>query len=218
MICAVICEETVEEMLAVAVGCDCDVIEIRLDYLKDTSDLSGLSKLGKPSIATCMPRWEGGLYVEGEDDRVEIIRRSMVFADYITIELATQPLLRDNLISEAKARKVKVIVASHDFTSTPPIDKMREIVVDEINCGADIAKIAFTPSSSSDVLSILHMVVEQKDIPVIAIAMGDKGKSSRILAPLFGSFLTYGFPDGKKMAAPGQLSVSDLKSILGVLK
>jgi 3-dehydroquinate dehydratase/shikimate dehydrogenase len=53
-------------------------------------------------------------------------------------------------------------------------------------------------------------------VPTIALAMGEHGLISRLLAPKFGGFLTFASLESGKESAPGQLTVSDLQNIYGV--
>ena len=52
--------------------------------------------------------------------------------------------------------------------------------------------------------------------PVIALAMGERGVASRILAPKFGSYLTFGALSSEKASAPGQPLLSELKHLYGL--
>ena len=52
--------------------------------------------------------------------------------------------------------------------------------------------------------------------PVIALAMGERGVASRILAPKFGSHLTFGALSSEKASAPGQPLLSELKHLYGL--
>ncbi len=217
MICASVAESTCKAMAERARSCACDIVELRLDFLSEPFNPKAFSQLGKPVIATCMPAWEGGGFTGTEGERAILLEKALSFADYITVELKTEPEKRDSLIRQAKKRKVKVIVAYHDFKKTPAPGEIRGILADEESCGADVAKIAFTAKDEDDVLRTLHPLVEENQIPVIPISMGDKGKASRVLGPLLGAYLTYGFPDGGQPAGPGQMSVGELKSIMGGL-
>ena len=164
-----------------------------------------------------MPAWEEGRFVGGEGERAILLEKALSFADYITVELKMEPETRDSLIRQAKKRKVKVIVACHDFKKTPSPREIRGILADEESCGADVLKIAFKAKDEDDVLHTLHPLVQWKKPPLIPISMGAKGKASRILGPLLGAYLTYGFPDGGQPAGPGQMSVRELRNILGGL-
>ena len=48
--------------------------------------------------------------------------------------------------------------------------------------------------------------------PVIALAMGERGVLSRILASRFGAFLTFGALSKSRESAPGQPLISDLRA------
>jgi 3-dehydroquinate dehydratase type I len=200
-----------------------DLVELRLDYLSDFSGLERLSKVGKEKIATCMPKWEGGLFSGAEEERIDVLRRCLAFADYATVELRTDEGLRRSLITETKKKKVKAIVAFHDFKKTPSKEKIISILNEEKSAGADIAKAAFMAADDRDVLSLMRVLVEVRDdpkfkIPVIAVSMGEAGKISRIVAPLLGSYLTYVSATKGRESAPGQLSFEEMETVLSALE
>jgi 3-dehydroquinate dehydratase type I len=204
-------------MAATARACECDMVEIRLDYLAEPAEPRFLQDIGKSVIASCMPSWEGGRFRGSEEERLSVLHTALEFSDYVTLELNTGKKMRDGLIGSAKRKGVKVIVSYHDFEKTPSLEEIRRIISSEKSCGADVVKIAFKAENEEDVLNTLHPIVEEKHTPVIAVSMGEQGKPSRILGPLLGGFLTYGFPDGRKPSAPGQFSVGELTRILGGL-
>ena len=80
--------------------------------------------------------------------------------------------------------------------------------------GAKIAKIAVTPSSLKDNLTILDFLLDA-EMPLCMIAMGQIGRHLRAVAPLYGSVLTYGFVS--QAVAPGQMSIAELRSSLKLL-
>ena len=51
---------------------------------------------------------------------------------------------------------------------------------------------------------------------MIALAMGPRGEISRLLAPKFGGFLTFGILGEGKSTAPGQPKISDLVNLYGL--
>ena len=55
-------------------------------------------------------------------------------------------------------------------------------------------------------------------IPLIAISMGEKGKITRVLGPLLGSYLTFAAIATGKESAPGQMTVKDLRDIFQIIK
>ncbi|MBN2014691.1 MAG: type I 3-dehydroquinate dehydratase [Candidatus Altiarchaeota archaeon] len=223
MICVSLIESSVDSMVEKANLAPSEIIELRLDYLSDFSDLEALSKIGKRKIISCMPSWEGGEFTGPEDERVSILSKSLDFADFVTVELNTDPKLRDSLVEAAKKRDVGVIVAYHDFKATPPRKEIIKTLNKEVAAEADIAKVAFTAKNYREVLTLMEVLTDVKEdpsflIPVIVVSMGHFGRISRILAPLLGSYLTYASVDKGKASAPGQLTFDELNWILGVLE
>ncbi len=91
---------------------------------------------------------------------------------------------------------------------------MKRILSESARAGADISKIAVMPSSLRDVLALLEVTLESES-PVCTIAMGKLGMHSRVIAPIYGSVLTYGFVEDA--VAPGQMRVDELKAALKLL-
>jgi 3-dehydroquinate dehydratase-1 len=69
-------------------------------------------------------------------------------------------------------------------------------------------------TSREDVTRLMRFTEDHAE-PLVTIAMGDMGKVSRVVAPLFGSLFTYGYISHS--AAPGQLSLEGLVDALRVL-
>jgi len=208
-------------MVNIANSIDSDIIELRLDYLSDFSGLEKLRAIRKEKIVTCMPSWEGGKFEGRERERFEILKRSMEFAEFITIELRAKKKYREDLIERAKEIGVKVIIAYHDFNSTPERREIMRILDRERDSRADIAKVAFMANDYKDVLDLMQVLVDKVDegfgIPIIALSMGKLGRISRVLAPLLGSYLTFASVEKGRESAEGQLTVNELRKILKIL-
>jgi len=221
MICASIIEPDIDSMVNIANSIDSDIIELRLDYLSDFSGLEKLRTIRKEKIVTCMPSWEGGKFEGRERERFEILKRSMEFAEFITIELRAKKKYREDLIERAKEIGVKVIIAYHDFNSTPERREIMRILDRERDSRADIAKVAFMANDYKDVLDLMQVLVDKVDegfgIPIIALSMGKLGRISRVLAPLLGSYLTFASVEKGRESAEGQLTVNELRKILKIL-
>lgn len=222
MICVSLIESSVDSMVEKSNLAPSGIVELRLDYLSDFSDLESFNRVKKKVIVSCMPSWEGGKFEGSEEERMSILSKALGFADYLTVELSTDPALRDPIVREAKKRGVKVILSFHDFNSTPDREEIIKKLNEEKRNGADIAKVAFTAKKHQDVLTLMQVLVDMVDesfqIPIIAVSMGSLGRISRILAPLLGSYLTYASMDEESTAAPGQLTYVELKQILSILE
>ncbi len=214
LICVAVVAPTSKEMEKAAFGLDCDIIEVRLDNLADPMDQEALSKIEKPLIATCMPDWEGGSFKGEEDERIDVLTMSLSYASHISIEQRMDPKLRDELMKKAKAQGVNVILTHHDFEKTPDVPMMVATLKEQEASGADIAKIAYMPKTQADALNVL-LAVESAglSIPVIALALGEIGKFTRIMGPMLGGYLTFCAPDGGAGTAPGQYTLSEMKIV-----
>jgi len=221
MICASIIEPDIDSMVNIANSIDSDIIELRLDYLSDFSGLEKLRTIRKEKIVTCMPSWEGGKFEGRERERFEILNKAMEFAEFITIELRAKKKYREDLIERAKEIGVKVIIAYHDFDSTPERKEIMRILDGERDSRADIAKVAFMANDYKDVLDLMQVLVDKVNggfgIPIIALSMGKLGRISRVLAPLLGSYLTFASVEKGRESAEGQLTVNELRKILKIL-
>ncbi|MFZ3059914.1 MAG: type I 3-dehydroquinate dehydratase [Candidatus Methanoperedens sp.] len=191
-----------------------DILEVRIDLL-DMDALLALSKIKKldlPVIITNRMKQEGGAWDGSEDERIQTLLSLLHLADAVDIELCAQK--RDDVVKKAKTEGKTVIISTHDFRNTPEPDVMAGIINESFEAGADIAKLAVMPNTLLDVLHLLEVTLHSGG-KVCTIAMGNIGRHSRVVAPIYGSVMTYGYVD--KPTAPGQLKVDELKSILKLL-
>jgi 3-dehydroquinate dehydratase-1 len=223
---------TVEEFLQLVREVkDADIIEIRADGLRVESHntreyrahvkrllRNARIQTDLPLILTVRGEKEGGVFVGSEAERVECIKEGIKLADAIDIELMMEKGWRDELLEEGKKMNKPIIVSYHEFDSTPEEEVMRRIIEEEVDIGADVAKLAVKANSLEDVIRLLQVTYEMSsslEIPICTVSMGSLGKISRIAAPFFGSAIAYGYITGE--TAPGQLSVSDLRRTFEVL-
>ncbi len=198
-----------------------DILELRLDLL-NFSDFGEAKKTierikvntNLPCIATNRLQSDGGKWTGSEEERIALLTDVLPFIEAVDIELSADEKQRSKFISAAKAAGVTVIVSAHDFNATPSIENMKIILNCAHEAGADIAKLAVMAQSRQDVLNVLQATADM-DKPVCTIAMGELGKHSRIVAPCYGSRLTYGAIT--KAVAPGQIKIHELKSALEIL-
>ncbi len=191
-----------------------DLLELRIDLMEEDprNVLKELRNLNIPIIITNRMKEEGGAWDRSEDERLDLLISLMPLADAVDIELCANK--RDDIINKARDAGKTAIVSTHDFEKTPDNDVMMGIIHEAMEAGADIAKIAVMPESYNDVLRLLEVTLHA-DMPVCMIAMGGLGKHSRVIAPVYGSVMTYGFVE--KSIAPGQLKVDELKYIINKL-
>jgi 3-dehydroquinate dehydratase-1 len=115
--------------------------------------------------------------------------------DIVDIELETAKSGFDNLIPVAKKHGVYVIFSYQNFTATPSRETIVQLMREEQDMGADLAKIAVMPSCPAEVLTLLcatqEMYCQYAQIPLITMSMGQMGLISRISGNISGSALTF---------------------------
>ncbi len=136
--------------------------------------------------------------------------------DLVDVELSSGDDVLAHLSAIAREYGVKTIFSYHNLTATPPQQELLTILQKMEESGADIAKLAAMPLCQQDVLALLQATLMARtsllDIPLIAIAMGDMGKISRLAAGLFGSDITFARAAGA--SAPGQLHISGMRQMM----
>jgi 3-dehydroquinate dehydratase-1 len=138
-------------------------------------------------------------------DRLRMFGQLMPYVDIVDIEI--DAAINREVVRMAHAAKKTVMVSVHDFARMPADAGLRAIERTARQRGADIVKIAGTARSPEDALRLLEFCRSRKR-PMAAIAMGQAGGITRLIAPFFGSLFTYGYIEFP--VAPGQISAADL--------
>ncbi|KAK9906781.1 hypothetical protein WJX75_007923 [Coccomyxa subellipsoidea] len=198
-----------------------DVVELRLDFLKDINLLDPAPTLKRlldaceavklPAIITFRPAWEGGQFKGPEPLRLAVLKYAAVLgAHYVDVEYLAANFF---FASEGEVPlSTKVILSHHDYDETPSDEILEALVGEMFKGGADIAKIATTAQQIEDSARMLALPGKSSG-PVIALAMGEKGLTSRLLAPKFGGYLTFGALSPTQTSAPGQPTVTELRNL-----
>lgn len=172
-----------------------------------------------PSIITCRPTWEGGLFDGEEAERLNLVRVLMDAAHpprYVDIELQAWERERhwramfppsDN--GEVRDR-ARLVLSAHDFDARPR-DLLQAIarMAAEPSCAA--IKVAWFARSLRDNLEAFELL-RARHKPMIALCMGPFGQVSRILAPKFGGLLTFASDQPGEETAAGQLTLGELST------
>ena len=189
-----------------------DLIEIRLDYLKDHERITEIAQQDKiPLIATNKSIEQHGKFSGTEAERQKVlIDAARNGFTYVDVDLGIPD--QTKLISEIHEAGAKVIVSFHDFEQTPPVAALSKILDEEIAVSADVCKIITTARSMKDNITTLNFVSEaSKKSKIVCFAMGELGKHSRLVSPVFGAFFTFACLDEKRKTAKGQLTIQEMK-------
>lgn len=214
---------------ALARDAGADLVEFRVDEFfagsGDADDAARVARLVSasplPCILTCRPTWEGGRYDGDDDARVAMFERVCAALRagehaprYIDVELAAYNKsdnlrLKVNLcVDPSRGQGAGLILSSHDF-ETRPADLARRVMSMRSHAASRVHKVAFRARSLRDNVEVFELV-RHADRPMIALAMGEFGLMSRVLAPKFGAFLTFASLRDSSATAPGQPTVAEL--------
>jgi 3-dehydroquinate dehydratase type I len=196
-----------------------DLIEIRLDNLQNHNNIAKIQKCTNiPLIATNKPTKFGGNYTGTETKRQNILLDAAKNGfKYIDVDLGTPN--QTELITKLKALSAKVIVSFHDFQTTPTLAELNKVLEKQVVAGADVCKIVTTANTLKDNLTVLDFVADaSKKADLVCFAMGEHGKPSRLLSPVFGAFFTFASLDEKRKTAKGQLTIKEMKTAYEALR
>jgi len=182
-----------------------------------------------PLIVTNRPAWEGGQIDDGPD-RLAALRTAVEHDAVAAIDLELAAFTGDeasavprsdvvDTAEYARERDVSVVVSTHDFDGTPHRDQLRELLADAGDIG-DVAKLAVTADGPGDVLDLLVATWDATTTgeTVATMAMGEAGRHSRAVAPLYGSRIGYAPVDPGEATAPGQYDLATLSTLVERLR
>jgi 3-dehydroquinate dehydratase-1 len=208
-----------------------DLVEWRADYFQGAGNpaqvLETLRKLKAvigdyPMIFTLRDSRECGFQVLTQEDRLLVIQAVVESGqiELLDVEMASETPFLEAAREMALEQGVALIVSSHDFKSTPPVEAILAKLVKAQVLGADIAKVCVMPGCKEDVLNLMMASCQFKEtyatIPAITISMSGDGLISRIACGLSGSAIT--FCAGKGVSAPGQIPASEMRSAKALLE
>jgi len=191
-----------------------DLVEVRLDKL---SDHRGVSKVAGaveiPIVATNRPVSKRGSFARSESERLSLLMDAVEGgADYVDIESSTSHL--DQVIDTFRKTSAKIILSHHNHSRTPKLSELKSTLAKLQKSKSDLYKIVTTARSLEDNLTILSLLkTSRRTSPLVSFAMGKPGVWSRILAPFYGADFTYASLERGLETAPGQPSISELRSI-----
>lgn len=193
-----------------------DAIEFRMDLAADPLVQLREYDGELPIIATNRAEWEGGEAAETGrlDALAEAARLSAVEA--IDVELhSLETEAGATLAEDARNEGVSIIASVHDFERTPSSADLRKLLQRATSHG-DVGKLAVTAQTPRDVLDVLGatQTLSATGSTVATMAMGEAGRHSRAVAPLYGSRIGYAPVDPDDATAPGQYDLATLRRLV----
>jgi len=194
-----------------------DVVEVRLDAMRDP-DVSGcLEMISLPLLFTNRPVWEGGAFSGTEEERLEpLLTAARSGAAYVDLELRADAVLRKRLRAQCATGSCRLILSWHNFATTPSMAELQGLVCRMEEAGADIGKVVTTARNVSDVIRVLSLpsAVHRDGFGLSAFCMGEAGRISRFATLYLGGTMTYVAPDRHSATAPGQLTARQMAQLV----
>lgn len=212
--------ETLQRAAEAARTDGADAVEARLDtFAGDLDELTRL--LNQPSnltwIVTCRPPSEGGRFAGRVEQRVTLLatlaRETDAYLDFELADWISSSDVRQQLARALASRgaQPRLILSLHDFEGMSP-DLEDQIRQAHAQPEVASAKVAFQADDATAGLWALDLMRNSRG-PLVAVAMGEAGVISRVLARKCGAWASYASLDGRHVTAPGQLSVRTLKEL-----
>jgi 3-dehydroquinate dehydratase-1 len=197
-----------------------DAVEFRMDLADDPlGQLHGYEG-ALPLIITNRSADEGG-EAPDTDDRLDVLETAAEHpvVEAVDVELRTVESGAQDTLDHAHDHGASVVVSAHDFEGTPEGDELARLLASAAAAG-DVGKLAVTAADAGDVLRLLSVThaMTQEGAPVATMAMGEAGRHSRAVAPLYGSRIAYAPVDPDRATAPGQFDLATLSDLVDRLR
>ncbi|HXV66827.1 MAG TPA: type I 3-dehydroquinate dehydratase [Nitrosopumilaceae archaeon] len=195
-----------------------DYAELRFDFLKPIQIPDALELVKKKMrrcVCTLRPSSEGGKFQGTEKERISILKLIAEYHPFL-LDVEFETIAKNkNLHNYIKKTKTDVLVSWHDFKKTPDSSSLKKRLK-QMRKFSKYIKIVTSAKNQNDSSNILSLYNVSKNTNLIAFAMGDYGKTSRILCLYLGSPFTYASLG--KPIAPGQFSIDQIKKIVKARK
>jgi len=199
-----------------------DAVEFRMDLADDPLPALDDYDGDLPVIATNRAEWEGG--EAGADGRIDALAEAARTDCVAAVDVELAALTDEDgdgaeALAAARAEDTPAIVSVHDFEGTPELGVLAELLGEACSLG-DIGKLAVTATDHGDALDLLRVTHEfsAADVPVATMAMGEAGRHTRAVAPLYGSRIGYAPADPEHATAPGQYDAATLRTLVQNLR
>lgn len=207
-----------------------DIIEWRVDWFDrlDETDyvvasLKEISTIVKdiPILLTFRHISEGGAKEEPQQVRIDVIRAACEtgLIDVVDVEKANPIEFIEEVKSIVRANGVKLVISTHDFSSTPEEEEILNRIKESKAMGADIAKVCYLPQDFKDVLNVAKATYRARAgeciIPLITVSMGALGGITRVMGREIGSDLS--FLSAAGASGPGQMNIEDYREMKKII-
>ena len=194
----------------------CNLAQDEVEELFSSSDV--------PLIATCRVSEIRAALDDGKTDDRKLDSRASQKAEsllitaihagaaYTDLEIEAPAMMSKRIRRETRECGTVLIRSYHDFSGTDSLEALKALTEKCFALGADIAKIVVTANDDDDSARVLKLYESFDPGRLVAFAMGEKGRSSRIDCLAKGAPHTYAALNEEEAAAPGQLSTASMRA------
>jgi len=198
-----------------------EMLELRMDYLaaltaeRAAAVIAIAKETRLPTIVTCRDKAEGGFHTYSETVRADVLATAVsAGAEFIDCEFRNfrNPTVREMLeVALAGTMHTRLILSAHDFKQ--PFEDIGRLCRDMLAVfPAAIPKLAYTARNINDCFAAVDLL-RHKHTDTIALAMGEAGIITRLLAPKLGGLVTYASLEASTATAPGQVGLDDFLAL-----
>ena len=194
----------------------CNLAQDEVEELFSSSDV--------PLIATCRVSEIRASLDDGNTDDRKLDSRASQKAEsllitaihagaaYTDLEIEAPAMMSKRIRRETRECGTVLIRSYHDFSGTDSLEALKALTEKCFALGADIAKIVVTANDDDDTARVLRLYESFDPGRLVAFAMGEKGRSSRIDCLAKGAPHTYAALNEEEAAAPGQMSTASMRA------
>ncbi len=160
--------------------------------------------------------------------REQLITAIRKGARFVDVEIEAPVDFLEYIKVYAQVNGSKVIVSYHNYEETPSLNELQQIADVCRRKGADIVKIVTTAHNVSDAVRVLQLYrmdgwakefktnnySPEKDVKLLAFAMGEAGRFTRYVSLKLGAPYTYCSYGSSDATAPGQYSMEQMQELL----
>lgn len=193
-----------------------DLIEVRYDTLRrdglDEEALRAhLQKRQNPVLLTLRTTREGGSYPWKSRERVLLFHNLLSDVDAIDVELQNIPLVRE-VLTAARAQGRGIILSAHSTHRKLTLGRGERWLEQFRKHRADVYKIAAFARTRKDLGVLARLILDHPELRLGAMATGPMAVLSRLVLPILGSKLVYGYLDAP--AVKGQPSLEEIAPLV----
>jgi 3-dehydroquinate dehydratase/shikimate dehydrogenase len=189
---------------------EADIVELRLDRLKDLALQDNIKKVRKPVIITLRPPEQWGFWEGSDRERCKIFQKAIDSeVAYIDIEWKSAQAILPQLKMN---NQTKLILSHH--TSENNLDRLLAILKKMVRTKADIYKLIFGVNHFDDNANLFYLLEEinKYNVRYVIHAGGELGAVSRLTGTVMGNEFIYLGVAGKARTASGQQTLTQAKN------